>query len=257
MAHRVDSRGRRGALSLVQPAMALLVLAGSLAVPAEAARTTTRPLAVKSRFSLDSALTPFAPPLIDQARFSFTAPGRSGTSARVQTLERAFRFTPSGQSDNRKALSIGVSSRIVTAAAAPAEPAHVAVTETASAPASAYAVDLAVGWKGFAINTGYSRLDAGLASLTPLGRKEAVDVGLSYRGQNWKTSLQATAEQGSTLLLSPLERRYSLELGGAYAFGPRLSVTGGVRYKLAPEAPSLLDPDRADRAVYLGTNLAF
>ena len=254
MAHRVDSRGRRGALPLAGPALLALALCAT-ASPASAARTVAVKSTAKAHFALDNALAPFAPPLIDQARFSFTAPGRSAISPRMQTVERAFRFTPSGQVDNRKALSIGVSSRIVSPAAA--EPGRAPAAETASAPASAYNVDLAVGWKGFAINTGYSRFDSGVAVLTPLGRKEAVDVGLSYRGRNWKTTLQATAEQGSTVLLSPLDRRYSVELGGAYAFGPRLSVTGGVRYKLAPEVPSLLDPDRADQAVYFGTNIAF
>jgi hypothetical protein len=48
-----------------------------------------------------------------------------------------------------------------------------------------------------------------------------------------------------------------VEFGGAYAVAPRLSVTGGVRYKLAPETPSLLSPDRPDQSVYLGTNFAF
>jgi hypothetical protein len=70
-----------------------------------------------------------------------------------------------------------------------------------------------------------------------------------------------TAEQlageGSALLLAPLERRYSVELGGAYAVAPRLSVTGGVRYKLAPTTPTVLDTDRPDQSVYLGTNIAF
>jgi hypothetical protein len=70
-----------------------------------------------------------------------------------------------------------------------------------------------------------------------------------------------TAEQlageGSALVLSPLERRYSVELGGAYAMAPRLSVTGGIRYKLAPTTPTVLDTDRPDQSVYLGTNIAF
>lgn len=258
MTQRVDSLQRVGALRLVLPVtMALACLTSVVfAVPAAAAKTTgvtVKAPAAKTHFSLDSNLAPFAPPLLDQAKFSFTAPGRAAATARLQTVERAFRFTPSGQPDNRKALTIGVSSRLVTASADTTR----AAAETSATLPTAYNVDLAVGWKGFAINSGYSRSDSGTVSLVPLGRKEAVDVGLSYRGKNWRTSLQATAEQGSTLLLSPLERRYSVEASGAYAFGPRLSVTGGVRYKLAPEAPTLLDPDAADKAVYFGTNFAF
>ena len=111
-------------------------------------------------------------------------------------------------------------------------------------------------WKGFAVNTGFSRVEPGVTALLS-GRREAVDLGVSYRGKNWKTSLQGTAEQGSLLMYAPLERRYSVELGGAYAVAPRLSINGGVRYKLAPVSPSLLDPDRADQSVYFGTNFAF
>ncbi|MBC7505104.1 MAG: hypothetical protein H7267_05205, partial [Sandarakinorhabdus sp.] len=52
-------------------------------------------------------------------------------------------------------------------------------------------------------------------------------------------------------------RRYSVELGGNYAVAPRLSVTGGVRYKLAPTTSTVLEADRPDQSVYLGTNIAF
>ena len=122
---------------------------------------------------------------------------------------------------------------------------------------SAYNVDLSLAWKGFSVNTGFSRVEPGPTALLSSGRRESVDLGVSYRGKNWKTSLQGTAEQGSLLMYAPLERRYSVELGGAYAVAPRLSVNGGVRYKLAPTTPSLLDPDRADQSVYFGTNFAF
>jgi len=90
-----------------------------------------------------------------------------------------------------------------------------------------------------------------------LGRRDSIDLGVSYHGRNWKTSLQGTAEKGGLLAFAPLERRYSVELGGAYAVAPRVSVSGGVRYKLAPLEPSLLDTDRADQTVYFGTNVAF
>ncbi len=246
MTHRV-AFSRLCAVSLVLPAA--MALAWTTPIAAKAvAKVPTKP-----HFTVDSGMPTFSPPLIDQAKFAFTAPGRGAATARLQTVERAFRFTPSGQSDNRKALSLGFSSRLVSA---PADATR-AAAETASTAPQAYNVDVAVGWKGFAINTGYSRSDSGTVALVPLGRKEAVDVGLSYRGKNWRTTLQATAEEGSALLLTPLERRYSVELGGAYAVGPRLSVSGGVRYKLAPQVPSLLDPDRSDQAVYFGTNFAF
>lgn len=228
---------------------------GLLVTPALAAQTTAKPAKVaKQRFSFEAPLTPFQPTVTEPGAFSFTAPGNAASTARLQTVERAFRFTPSGQAENRKALSLGVSTRVV-ASAADRTRAAPPVEAFAALPTS-YNVDLSLGWKGFAVNTGFTRVEPGPLAL--LGqRREAVDLGVSYRGKNWKTSLQGTAEEASPLLFAPVERRYSVEFGGAYAVAPRLSVTGGVRYKLAPDSPSLLETDRADQSVYLGTNFAF
>ncbi len=218
---------------------------------------TAKPPA-KARFSLETPMTSFQPPVSDLNKFSFTAAGNNAASARLQTQERAFRFTPAGQSDNRKALSLGLSTRVVAAAtdrsraAAPAE-------STAALP-TAYGVEASLGWKGFAVDTGYRHVEPGSAAMLA-NRTDAVDVGLSYGGRNWKTRLTGTAEkrdgEAGGSLLAPIERRFSVELGGAYAVAPRLSVSGGVRYKLAPTSPTLLETDRPDQSVYLGTNIAF
>ncbi|KAB7647698.1 hypothetical protein [Polymorphobacter fuscus] len=237
--------------------MTAALVVALLAAPALAA-TKTMTMTVtkatpKQRFSFDTPVTSFQPPVSDLNKFSFTAAGNNAASARLQTQERAFRFTPSGQADSRKALSLGLSTRVV-AAATDRSRAAAPVEATAALP-TAYAVDVSVGWKGFAVNTAYRHVEPGPAALLAT-RSDAIDIGLSYGGRNWKTRLQGTAEQGS-LLLYPLERRYSAELSGAYAFAPRLSVTGGVRYKLAPTTPTLLDADRPDQSVYLGTNIAF
>ena len=245
----------RPAASLRAIALNSLVLLSAVTLatsPAFAAKTVTKP--AKQRFSIETPLTSFQPPITDPGKFSFTASGTSAASARLQTVERAFRFTPSGQSENRKALSLGVSTRVVAAAA---DRSHAAPpVEAMTALPASYNVDLSVGWKGFAVNTGYGHIEPGPTALLT-NRRDTIDVGVSYRGRNWKTSLQGTTEKGSLLAYAPLERRYSVELGGAYAIAPRVSVSGGVRYKLAPLAPSLLDVDRADQAVYLGTNVAF
>ncbi|GGE10470.1 hypothetical protein GCM10011529_16080 [Polymorphobacter glacialis] len=220
-----------------------------------AAGTTKAPTKpVKQRFSFETPVTPFQSPVSDASKFSFTAAGTGASSARLQTVERAFRFTPSGQSDNRKALSLGVNTRMT--AATPDRSRAVVPTETLAALPTAYDVDLTVAWKGFAINTGFSRAEPAPTALLA-GRREAVDIGVSYRGRNWQTSLQGIAEESQLLSFAPIERRYSVELEGAYSVAPRLSVTGGVRYKLAPTVPSLLDIDAADRSVYFGTNFAF
>ena len=238
-----------------------MVAATALAMgTASAATKTATPTktAQKQRFSFDVPVTGFQPPVSDLNKFSFTAAGNSAASARLQTQERAFRFTPSGQTDNRKALSLGLSTRVVAAASDRSRAAP--PVEAVAALPTTFGVDVALGWKGFAVNTGYRHIEPGPAAVLA-NRSDAIDVGLSYGGRNWKTRLMGTAEQlageGSAFLMAPLERRYSVELGGAYAVAPRLSVTGGVRYKLAPTAPTVLDTDRPDQSVYLGTNIAF
>ena len=216
-----------------------------------------------------NTLTSFAPDLIDTTKFSFTAPGQAPGNARVATAERAFRFTPSGKVDSRRAFSVGVTSRVTAPVVDTSRAAAVPVEVAAATPApAAYNVDLGMGWRNFAVSGGYARSDSAAALPQTLSlslaspRREGVDAGLSYRGATWKTSVAVAAEEGPALLLNPLgslsptatDRRYSLEVGGAYLLTPRLSVTGGLKYK---ETVGPDDPLRRDQAVYLGTAFTF
>lgn len=254
---------RRRSVAPCLSALLMSALLASVGAPAMAARPVNVAVAKpKPRLTLDAGPS-FPSPVTDPTTFSFTASGGSAANARLQSVERAFRFTPSGQSDDRKALSLSMSARVVAATGDRTR----TVAEPARTVPAAYNVDLAVGWKGFAVNTGFSHTEpagvgvggfAAAAGAPLLARPtDAVNLGLSYGGRNWRTRVQGTAEQGGPLLFAPLERRYSLEVGGAYLLAPRLSVTGGVRYRLPPMSPSLLDGDRADQSVYLGTNIAF
>lgn len=269
---------RPGGTGTIVPAALLLALVAT--APAFAAsKTLVRHPVPGSTLSLDAegqaehlragTLASFAPDLIDSSKFSFTAPGQTPANARVATVERAFRFTPSGKIDNRRAFSVGVTSRVAAPVVDTSRAAAVPVELAAVAPApAAYNVDLAVGWRNFAVSGGYARNDStaalpqalSLSLTTP--HREAVDAGLSYRGNSWKTSVAVAAEEGPALLLNPLaslspttiDRRYSLEVGGAYLLTPRLSLTGGLKYK---ETVSPVDPLRRDQAVYLGTAFTF
>lgn len=249
---------------------AMLLVAVSATPAAAVVKATkhqvTSTLAVDDGTAADrlrvGSLASFAPTLVDAGKFSFTAPGQGAANARMATVERAFRFTPSGKTDSRRAFSVGVTSRVVTAVAE--TPRAAAPVETAAVKPAAYNVDLAVGWRNFAVSGGYSRSDAVVGSLpvslTP--RRDALDVGVSYRGGSWKTSLQVAAETGAPALLAPitalsplpLDRRYSVELGGAYLLTPQLSLTGGVRYKTIDNT---VDPLRRDQSVYVGTAFTF
>lgn len=192
----------------------------------------------------------FTPPMLDNVR---RAPG----SASASVQERTFRFTPSGKAKDNKALALGVTSRVVRAVA----------PETARSPetevSSAYNVDVSLAFHGFALSGGFSRLDSVLRP----GR-EGVDLGLSYRGNRWKTALQVNADRAAGGWATPLnlDKRYTVELGGAYALSPRLSVMGGVRYQMTePDASGRYMLRSADNvanageagAVYLGTSISF
>jgi hypothetical protein len=234
-------------------AVAALIAGAIAAAPALAAR----PAKPKPRAPVDSAVLSTLdalPSASSVGRFAFTAPG-----AAAQSHASSFRFTPSGEGARGRTLTLGVAARVTT---------PLADRSRAAAPAdrfvvpSSYGLNLSVGWKGFALDTGYSHAEPALAAPVPGRMTDQLALGLSYGGEKWRTRLGGAAEQGlpltlSPLALSPLTRRYSLELGGAYQFAPRLSVTGGVRYRIAPEPPTLLMPNRDDQAVYLGTQLAF
>jgi hypothetical protein len=231
---------------LVAAALCVVATAG-ISSPALAARAKP----AKQRLVVDTPLTPFQPQVGEIGRFAFTAPG---APAMPQSLGSGFRFTPSGQADNRRALSLGVAARVTT---------PVVDRSRAAAPAdrfvvpAGYNLNLSLGWKGFAVDTGYAHAEP--VQMSPLSGRmtDQLSLGLSYGGRNWRTSLQGTAEQSQPLAFAPLTRRYGLELGGAYRVAPRFSVTGGVRYRIAPEPPSLVLPNRDDQAVYFGTNIAF
>lgn len=222
------------------------LLAVTLALPAGAA-TNRVPAPKKPRVVTEAPLIPSQAP--DDTRFSFTASGGSSAGPRSQSVERAFRFTPSGRN-----LSVGLAAR-VTAPAADRSRAGAPIESGLTVAPTAYSADLSVAWHGFTVSTAISHAESGFAGLP--GVKDAVGVGIGYSGRNWRTRLQGNAEEGSLLYLTPSERRYSFELGGSYLVAPRLSLTGGVRYRLPSEQPSLLQPKSDDRAVYVGTSIAF
>ena len=182
---------------------------------------------------------------LDVSKFAFTAPGRVASS-KVQTVERSFSFTPSG---NPKGMSVGGSVRSVQTASVDR------TADPALAPAG-YNFDLAVGYRGMQVSGGMSRVDGGIGGRSSQG----VDVGLGYGARNWQAAIQASAERDSNPLsprVASPDPRYSLEASGALALSPRVSVGGSLRYRLAPENPTPLDPDKDDRAVMLGGAVAF
>jgi hypothetical protein len=236
------------ALLCAAPAAAQALRKAAQPARTEAKRTFTLVSGASLASIKADTLGSFTPPMLDSAK---RAPG--SPAAAVQ--ERSFRFTPSGKARDRKALALGVTSRVV-------RPVAPESARAGAETASAYNVDVSVGLAGFALTGGISKLDSVLQQ-----RREGVDVGLSYRGDRWKTALQLNADRDADGWVGPLslDKRYTVELGGAYALTPRMSVVGGVRYQMMqPDDSSryLLRGEQTARegeagSVYLGTAIRF
>jgi len=163
--------------------------------------------------------------------------------------EASLRFTPAGSPGSRKSVTVAIRSRGTDK---PKEaPAVVAANDAAPA---AYNLGMSVGWRRFALSGDYAKLDTGLA---PFGR-ESVDVGLSYLGKNWRGTVQLGADRdlADKPLLTGQDRRYSVDLGGAYSVTRNLAVTGGVRYQRELES-GLFEAKRDAQSVYVGTAFSF
>ena len=199
-------------------------------------------------FRVKSQPLAIAPMTIDVSKFAFTAPGRVASS-RVQTVERGFSFTPSRSKQG--GVSLGMTARSVV----PSAPERTAAADTGLGPAG-YNFDLAVGYKGFALSGGVSRVDTGIGGRN----REGVDVGLGYDAKNWRAGVLASAERESVYMLprpGTPEPLYSLEARGAYSLSPQVSLGGSLRYRPAPEHPTPLDPNKEDRTLMLGGAVAF
>ncbi len=235
-----------------------LLCAGLGTVPAMAAstqKTRLQPQVTTEEesvgFRVKSQPLALSPMNLDVSKFAFTAPGRVASS-KVQTVERGFSFTPSGA--KKEAVSLGMTARSVVAA--PTERMASAAPSEAGIGPAGYNFDLALGYKGFAVSGGVSRLDTGLGGRN----REGVDIGLGYGAKNWRAGVLASAERESNYLLprpgtpDPL---YSVEARGALALSPQISLGGALRYRQAPEHPTPLDPNKDDRTVLLGGAVAF
>ena len=201
-------------------------------------------------------LNGLTPALLDnkQSARSVVAPQRAGGKAKAKTSERTFLFTPSGKVNDRKALSVGVTTRSLNIVDKDLEKAINAID------VSGYNVGVVVGYKGFSVEAGYSRVD----DTRPLSANaEGVDVGLSYRGKDWKTTLQVAGEKYDSAdkpsAVLGADKSYSVELGGAYVLTPRLSLTGGVKYQVVSPREEMRsrEGDQSSGSVYVGTNFKF
>jgi hypothetical protein len=169
------------------------------------------------------------------------------------SLAPSLTFSPSGKAkEPSKGVSLQLRSRVQTGKADQ--------LGLAGMPASAYDFNVALGFQGFALDAGVARTAEATRTLS-----EAVNLGLSYGGADWRTRLSVTDE---TLRPDPLynlglsapQRALAFELGSSVKLAPNWALTGGIRYAIGQSmtAIRLNDPAQPNsRSVFVGTAFNF
>lgn len=165
-----------------------------------------------------------------------------------------FRFTPASSVRLNRSVTIAVRAQANRPAITGDQAALVRPSASSIAPI-AYNLGAAVGWRKFAVTGDMQQLD-----LAGLGRKETVDVGVSYTNKRLTTRVQVAADRAT----GPVARSMlggsgvSVDFGSSYALTRNVDVTAGVRYRadrdrLLPQN----DTRRDSQAVYVGTAFRF
>jgi hypothetical protein len=125
---------------------------------------------------------------------------------------------------------------------------------------SVYDFNLALGFQGFAVDAGVARTAESTRTLS-----EAVNLGLSYGGKDWRTRLSVTDEKQLAdsvrgLGLAKPQRALAFELGSSVQLAPNWALSGGIRYAIGQSMTSikLNDPSQPNnRSVFVGTAFNF
>ena len=174
-------------------------------------------------------------------------------------LNGEFRFTPATTSSDRsRAVRVAIRARANT----PAEAARTATQASSATPVTAitpssYNLGVSLGWRRFAVSGDVAQSEGGVIP----GRREAAQVGMSYRANRRLTGRVAVAaerSEGPQRLVSD-DEAYSLDVGGAFSIARNVDVTAGARYRIARDRlePMSRDERRDSQAVYVGTAFRF
>ncbi len=162
-------------------------------------------------------------------------------------------FSPSGKAkEANKGVSLQLRSRLL---AGKPEQMGLSVVQPAT-----YDFNLALGFRGFAVDAGVARTTEATRTLS-----EAVNLGLSYGGKDWRTRLSVSDEKqlaDSRLVygLSEPQRALAFELANSVQLAPNWALTGGIRYAIGQSMTQirLSDPNQPNnRSVFLGTAFSF
>ena len=217
--------------------------AGILLSPALAAGESKRPPAVSLTLSPDFGFTPASADPRLAAAFSGRAPSLGD-----------FKFTPSAAKGRPSQVRVAIRARAST-------PDQLASNSSASpvsalAPVS-YNLGVAVGWRRFAVSGDVGKTKA---AGSPIDGRETATVGISYSLPRFTGRVAVSADRGEGKSAPALRDpdNYAVDLGGSYSLTKRLSVTGGVRYKIERDRLTTLEDNRVDsKAVYIGTAFKF
>ena len=224
------------------------VIVASVALLSPAFGASTMTSSIRSPVSLGQrdGIGAFTPAATD-ARLA-AALSRSGLSS------SGFRFTPASSVRLNRSVTIAVRSRTNRPDLAGDQADLVKAAILPIAPI-AYNLGAAVGWRKFAVTGDMQKMD-----LAGLGRRDTVDVGVSYTNKRLTTRVQLAADRTS----GPAARAIlggsamSVDFGSSYSLTRNLAVTAGVRYRadrdrLLPQN----DTRRDSQAVYVGTAFRF
>jgi len=175
-------------------------------------------------------------------------------SGRVPSLDD-FKFTPAASKGRPSQVRVAIRARATS-------PAQLAAANSSASPVSAlapvsYNLGVAIGWRRFAVSGDVSKVrSAG----SPVDSREGAVVGVSYSLPRFTGRVAVSADRSEGRAAPALRDpdKYAVDVGGSYALTKRLSVTGGVQYKIERDRLTALSDDRVDsKAVYIGTAFKF
>lgn len=223
-------------------------VAASLALlsPAFGASNQSQLLKLAGSLGPRDGIGSFTPAATD-ARLA-AALSRSGLSS------SGFRFTPASSVRLSRSVTIAVRSRTNRTEDGSEQADLVKPTSSSIAPI-AYNLGVAVGWRKFAVSGDMQKID-----LAGLGRRDSVDLGLSFTNKRFSTRLQVASDRASGLAAHAIlgGSAVSVDLGSSYSLTRNLDVTAGLRYRADRDRLLLQDDTRRDsQAVYVGTAFRF
>lgn len=224
-----------------------LIAAALFVVPAVSAQSQ-RP----ARIALGARPVGAFTPAVSDPRLAAAMARRGGR------LGAGFRFTPAAPLERSRAVRVAIRARAST----PEEAARGVISTSSASPIgaitpSSYNLGVSLGWRQFAVSGDVAQADGGVLP----GRREAANVGMSYRANDRLTGRVAVAAERSegTQRLMALDEAVSLDVGGAFSIARNIDVTAGARYRISRDRiePLARDERRDSQAVYVGTAFRF